>query len=114
MDRVSVSEAEGRGFDSRRAHQKQTYGHVTYGQPNSKKYRGDFLVTKWWLFGDYEIYSPPKISQKWILVLVTILIAKTNISFEECNVAEWIVTMCQKEILVGCCHYFMNDQSHSK
>ena len=31
MDRVSVSEAEGRGFESRRAHQIQTYGHVTLG-----------------------------------------------------------------------------------
>ena len=28
MDRVLVSEAKGRGFDSRRAHQIQTYGHV--------------------------------------------------------------------------------------
>ena len=27
MDRVSVSEAEGRGFDSRRARQIQAYGH---------------------------------------------------------------------------------------
>ncbi len=31
LDRVSVSEAEGRGFDSRRARQIQTCGHAAYG-----------------------------------------------------------------------------------
>ena len=45
LDRVSVSEAEGRGFDSRRAHQIQTYGHVAKGQENLVQIRRDQSVT---------------------------------------------------------------------
>ena len=44
LDRVLVSEAKGRGFDSRRAHQKKTYGQLTKGQLNQIKIYCDYSV----------------------------------------------------------------------
>ena len=45
LDRVSVSEAEGGGFESRRAHQISTYGHVSNSQIVLPEIRSDQSVT---------------------------------------------------------------------
>ena len=71
LDRVSVSEAEGRGFDSRRAHQISTYGHVSNSQIILPEISRDQLVTISWLTCDQEIVLVNIRMFDWLLLSVT-------------------------------------------